>query len=67
MQVGLCLVCEHTRLVQTPRGSTFHRCARAEVDPRYAKYPRLPVMQCAGFQPCADATAAERLATEAEP
>jgi hypothetical protein len=35
--------------VSSARGSTFWRCALSERDPRFAKYPRLPVVTCEGF------------------
>jgi hypothetical protein len=31
------------------RGSTFWLCGLSATDPRFAKYPRLPVARCAGF------------------
>jgi hypothetical protein len=49
--VGLCRSCRHMLLVQTSRGSTFYLCRRSEKDPAYARYPRLPVIQCPGFEP----------------
>lgn len=49
--VGLCSTCQWTRLVRTGRGSTFYLCRRSESDPRFIRYPRLPVIQCAGFEP----------------
>jgi hypothetical protein len=49
-RVGLCLRCVHARVVRTPR-SVFWRCALAETDPRFERYPRLPVIACSGFQP----------------
>lgn len=49
-QVGLCVECAHVRRVPSSRGSIFYRCARAEVDARFPKYPRLPVIQCAGYE-----------------
>jgi hypothetical protein len=45
---GLCATCVHLHLVRSPR-STFVRCAMAEVDPRFPRYPRLPVVACAGY------------------
>ena len=30
--------------------SVFWRCALSEVDPRFPKYPRLPVLECAGYE-----------------
>lgn len=48
--VGLCAGCRHARVQTTARGSRFWRCARAETDPRFARYPRLPVRACEGFE-----------------
>jgi hypothetical protein len=47
--VGLCARCVHARRTTTARGSTFWRCGLAEDDPRFPKYPRLPVFACPGF------------------
>jgi hypothetical protein len=47
---GLCATCRHAQSVRTRRGSVFWRCARAEDDPAYARYPRLPVLACAGHE-----------------
>lgn len=49
-QVGLCLGCRHARVVETPR-SRFWRCGLAATDARFARYPRLPVIACSGYQP----------------
>jgi hypothetical protein len=48
--VGLCADCRHARVVETARGSRFWRCARADEDPRYARYPPLPVRACPGHE-----------------
>jgi hypothetical protein len=48
-RVGLCFSCQHMRLVRTDRGSTFYQCQRSATDPRYPKYPRLPVLRCPGY------------------
>jgi len=37
--------------VTSARGSTFLLCGRSDHDPRFAKYPRLPVLACAGHEP----------------
>ena len=55
---GLCASCAHLLLVSSPR-STFVRCAMAEVDPRFPRYPRLPVLACAGFTARSDPDASE--------
>jgi len=47
---GLCPSCLHARRVVSARGSEFLLCARSQEDPRYAKYPRLPVTHCPGYE-----------------
>jgi hypothetical protein len=49
--IGLCVSCRHARRVTSARGSTFWRCALSERDPRFPKYPPLPVLACAGHAP----------------
>ena len=49
--IGLCANCIHMRRAENDRGSVFYRCALAESDPRFPKYPRLPVIQCDGYKP----------------
>ncbi len=51
--VGLCAACRHVRVVRTPR-SHFWLCERSRSDPRYARYPRLPVRTCPGYEPGAE-------------
>jgi len=54
--VGLCARCRHARIVATPR-SRFWLCERSREDASYARYPRLPMLACPGFeagQPGAD-------------
>jgi hypothetical protein len=48
--VGLCATCRHGRVQETARGSRFWRCLRAETDPRFTRYPRLPVRECPGYE-----------------
>ncbi len=48
---GLCARCEHLRTQATRRGAVFFRCARADTDPRFLRYPPIPVRACAGFEP----------------
>ena len=47
---GLCDACAHQQLVRTGRGSEFSLCRRSKTDPDYPKYPRLPVLRCAGHE-----------------
>ena len=49
-RVGLCFGCRHSRTV-TSRTSLFWMCELSRTDPRFDKYPRLPVVACAGFEP----------------
>ena len=48
--IGLCRTCRHARVVGNRRGSQFYLCQLSEIDPRFAKYPRLPMLHCAGYQ-----------------
>ena len=50
MQAGLCDRCVHQKLIRNTRGSSFSLCEKAKTDPRFPKYPRLPVVRCAGFE-----------------
>lgn len=59
-QQGLCADCVWARLVRTRRGSTFLRCAKAGEDPRFPKYPPLPVRRCSGYVRSDSAARAER-------
>ena len=51
VEPGLCADCAEARRVVSARGSVFWRCARAESDPAFTRYPRLPVLRCAGHRP----------------
>ena len=48
-QVGLCGACAFVRHIENRRGSVFYRCGLSEEDPRFPKYPPLPVLTCPGF------------------
>jgi hypothetical protein len=50
VQKGLCDSCKHQQLVHNTRGSTFSLCRRSKTDPDYPRYPRLPVVECTGFE-----------------
>jgi hypothetical protein len=47
---GLCATCLHLRLLASPR-SVFVRCGLAATDPRFPRYPPLPVLACDGWRP----------------
>jgi len=49
-RVGLCRNCRFMRRMESDRGSVFYLCERSATDARFPKYPRLPVLQCAGYE-----------------
>lgn len=49
-RVGLCASCKHAHRTVSDRGSVFFRCGLAKTNPAFAKYPRLPVIVCSGWQ-----------------
>jgi hypothetical protein len=48
-EVGLCGRCRHARVTRGRGPQRFWRCGRSDSDPRFARYPGLPVSRCAGF------------------
>ena len=46
---GFCAACRHAEILRSKR-SAFLRCARADRDQRYPRYPGLPVLSCEGFE-----------------
>ena len=53
-RAGLCGLCRHSRIVESGKGSRFWLCRRSKEDPRFPKYPPLPVRACGGFEPEVD-------------
>jgi hypothetical protein len=51
---GLCDSCAHQQLVPNTRGSVFSLCRRSRTDPRFPRYPRVPVNACPGYEPRQD-------------
>ncbi|MCC6959979.1 MAG: hypothetical protein IT301_09035 [Dehalococcoidia bacterium] len=47
---GLCASCIHSRQVVSGRASVFWLCERSKADPRFRKYPPIPVVRCEGFE-----------------
>ena len=47
---GLCAGCRHARTVEGAR-TRFWLCSLAATDLRFPRYPALPVLRCAGFEP----------------
>ena len=48
---GLCESCRNVRIVDTRKGSRFYLCELSEADPRFPKYPPIPVLRCIGYTP----------------
>jgi hypothetical protein len=47
--IGLCASCLYGKRVESSRGSVFWMCELSRSDPRFPKYPRLPVLTCSGY------------------
>jgi hypothetical protein len=47
---GLCETCRHRQEIRNTRGSSFALCLRSRQDPAYPRYPRLPVLECRGYE-----------------
>jgi len=47
---GLCGSCRNVRIITSEKGARFFMCQLSFRDPRFPKYPRLPVMQCEGYE-----------------
>jgi hypothetical protein len=48
---GLCGTCRRAERIATSKGALFYLCRRSYTDPHYPRYPTLPVLRCAGFEP----------------
>ena len=57
--VGLCQSCRNARTVRSGKGTTFWLCRKSETDPRFPKYPVLPVLECSGYERQGQETSAE--------
>ena len=49
-RVGLCRKCEHAKIVESSKETSFYYCLRSKENPEFPKYPRLPVLTCPGFE-----------------
>jgi hypothetical protein len=47
---GLCADCVFHKVVVSGRGSRFWLCQRSRFDPRFPRYPALPVLACSGYR-----------------
>ncbi len=48
--LGLCGSCRYRREVIGRQGAMYVLCRRAESDSNYPKYPRVPMLRCAGYE-----------------
>ncbi len=51
---GLCGACAHLRVVTSGRGSRFFLCERSRSNPRFPRYPPIPVVRCDGWEPAGE-------------
>jgi hypothetical protein len=49
VDAGLCADCRHARTILSDRDSAFVMCQLSAGHPEFPKYPRLPVLSCAGY------------------
>jgi hypothetical protein len=50
LSAGLCADCLHSRRIESAHGSVFILCELSVTDSHFPKYPRLPVLSCAGYK-----------------
>jgi hypothetical protein len=50
-RAGPCASCRFAEVITSSRGSTFYLCTLAAADPRFRRYPILPVHHCEGYEP----------------
>ena len=50
MTIGLCETCSFHTLITNKQKGTFHLCKKSKTDSAFSKYPRLPVLNCKGYQ-----------------
>jgi hypothetical protein len=46
---GLCASCRHSTVIAGAR-SQFWMCRLSATDPSFARYPRLPILECRGYE-----------------
>ena len=64
-RLGLCATCRFGRVFRSGKGVTYVSCERSKIDPRYPRFPTVPVLECAGFEEaCEDS---ERIPNDREP
>jgi hypothetical protein len=50
-EAGLCQTCQWMRIIRSDRGAVFYQCGKSFEDPQFPRYPALPVLACAAYQP----------------
>jgi hypothetical protein len=50
LHAGLCDDCRYQRVITSAKGSAFSMCKKHDEDPRFRKYPPLPVLRCQGYK-----------------
>jgi hypothetical protein len=63
---GLCESCANVKIIDTRKGSRFFLCELSDVDPRFPRYPRIPVLRCHGYAPAESAADAASIAEEVD-
>ena len=46
---NLCEECIHKKEIISGRGSRFIMCSMSQIDKRFPKYPRQPIIKCSGY------------------
>ncbi len=59
LRVGLCAHCRFMKKIESARGSIFYLCQLSATDPAFPKYPRLPMLQCRGYEQKEDTSTKE--------
>ena len=49
VSAGLCANCVNVKIMRSDRESVFYLCQLSFTDPRFPKYPPLPVLRCDGY------------------
>jgi len=65
-RIGLCSMCVFARVVTSARGSRFRLCRLSRTDPSFVRYPRLPVLECEGYQAVTQGSGADGDASRGE-
>lgn len=66
IDAGLCESCAHAQIVTSSRQSVFYLCQLSATNPKFAKYPRLPVRECEGYADQRSKVKSQRLKVEGQ-